>query len=181
MRELISYLVGVLGNLSIATWVIIMLLAITVGLVVYVRYLHEKPYDVWKHERDSFANDCKEIGQEVATLLIRIAMLSADNNSALALGMIKKEVNDQADDFLHKLPAIVENIKASSPLPISNDEYMSLLNNVGAAIRTGIKFGKFRDLFALAEFAVAADHSEKGLRDSVYFLEGRLKELKPKE
>ena len=181
MRQMISNFLGTPENLNFLIYCVGVLLAVVIGLAIYAWYLYKKPNDIWEHKRDSFVNDCKDMGKEIAILLIRIAMLSANKNSALELGMIKKEINDQVDNFPNKLPGIIGKIKDWGQLHLSDDEYSNLLINVGFAIRTEIAFDKFSDLYDAFEVAVDADKSRKGMAESVHFLEIRLAELKSKE
>ncbi len=181
MRESISYLLGVLGSLSIATWVMTILLALTIGLAMYARYLRKKFNDIWEQKRCSFIYTCKNRGVSIANLLIKLVMLSADKNLALALGKIQQRVDDLTNGLLDEFPQIIERVKANGKIQITDDEYKELFNDVTMAVNVVIESKKVGDLYDFYDLAVDIDNSDKKLRKAVDFLEGRLAELKPKE
>lgn len=181
MPQVISDFFGTPERLNVLICCVVILLAVAIGLAIYVKYLRREPKDIWRHKQSEFMYACKYSVSKITKLLVDIVMLSADKDVGSKMGGVLQRVDDLTNDLLYKIPEIIIQIKADGQMPITEEEYNELLSDVKRAVEIVSESEKAGDLYDFYSLAIHINESEKKLNKIINFLQDRLAELKSKE
>lgn len=135
----------------------------------------------WINTLDSLVEELNSKGVEISNFLIEIAMVSADKDAALNIGMFKKEVEDNKDssNFYRKLSSIIEGINDNNHTAILNSDYAIARNSIKETISLTEKFSRVGSFEDFSTLSVAVNDAKKGITQAATNLSGILYGLKP--
>lgn len=151
------------------------LLAISYGVL-----QHKKFVKVWLGELTGLIAELNQSGLVVLEALINIAMINADKDAALAIGMVKQqiEIGKNDVDFFSKLQTFMQRINDNNHTVVLNSDYAKARDAVSdsiALVSGYTKIGKFEDLPLMA---VEIDAAKQQIEAAVNNLNGILYGLK---
>ncbi|MGW8185079.1 MAG: hypothetical protein ACWGHO_03135 [Candidatus Moraniibacteriota bacterium] len=171
------------GNIDTFLMLVVVILLGAVFSLGYGLIQRRKFISAWINTLDSLVEELNSKGVEISNFLIEIAMVSADKDAALNIGMFKKEIEDNKDSsiFYRKLSGIIEGINDNNHTAILNSDYASARNSIKETIALTEKFSQVRSFEDFSSLSIEVNDAKKGIAQATTNLAGILYGLKPQQ
>lgn len=151
--------------------------------IVYGIVLKRRFKVTWENVLDSLINELNTSGLEIANVLFSIAKISADVDAAVAIGMIKKEIEDNQNDpsFYTKLKSIIEGINDNNHTLVLNSDYANARHAIKEAISLIQRYSQSGNFESFSNFSIETYLAKQRISQAVSNLNGILYGLIPHE
>jgi hypothetical protein len=167
-------------NIDTMLLIATVILAGAISAIMYAYLFRRKFNSAWNDSLDSLMVELSSSGTEIAYTLIEITMIAADKNSAMIMGMIKKEIqnNSESDVFFARLPLIIEEINDNNHTVVLNSDYAKARDSIKEAIELAKEYRCVSDFNDFSKLVVSVFWAKKNLKDAVESLKDVLYGLK---
>lgn len=171
---------GNINSLLLSGGVILFFVFLATGYVIYEKF---KFRSVWSEAINSLIDELNGKGLEVANTLIQIATISANVESALVLGGIKRNIEDKKHkpDFYKILNDVIEGIHDNNYTKGLNGDYAKARNSIRRGVALIKEFSVIGDYEKLMLMAVQLAEAIKNISESTDNLKSILYNLRPHE
>ncbi|MFZ2154369.1 MAG: hypothetical protein WAV16_04015 [Candidatus Moraniibacteriota bacterium] len=167
-----------LAGENIQTFLLI-IIALILGSLIAISYgasQHKKFVKVWLKELAGLITELNQSGLVVVETLIDIAMINANKEAALAIGMVKQqiEIGKNDVDFFSKLQNFMQEINDHNHTMVLNSHYAQVRDAVNDSIDLVKSYTKIGNLEDLPLMAVEIDAAKQQIEAAVSNLKGIL-------
>lgn len=167
-------------NIQAFVLIIITLVLAALTAMGYGASRHKKFVKVWLGELTGLITELNQSGLVVVEALMDIAMINADKDAAMEIGMVKQqiEIGKNDVDFFSKLQTLMQKINDHNHTVVLNSDYAKArdaVTNSIALVGSYTKVGKLEDLPLMA---VEIDAAKQQIEAAVSNLNGILYGLK---
>lgn len=154
-----------------------------VASVLAIFFQRRKFILAWNEILDAVADDLNNKGVEMIESLIAIAMISADKDAALIIGMAKKDFEDSRNDsqFYRKLAPMIAVINDNNHTANLNSSYASVRDSVKEATELIEKFSQIGSFEAFSLLSIKANQIREKISLAAKNLQGVLYSLNPQQ
>lgn len=153
----------------------------SIGSIAYAFCQRRRFISAWNEILEEVVDYLSNKGAEIIESLIEIAMISADKDSALIIGMAKKDFEDNkgGSEFYKKLLPIISVINDKNHTANLNSDYAAARDIVDEATKLIKEFSQVGDFESFSLLSVKADKIKKEISLATKNLQGILYGLKP--
>lgn len=158
---------------------LMLLVVLVLGMIISIICVfmqRRKFISAWRYILGEVVDDLNNKGAEIVESLIEIAMISADKNAALVIGMAKNDFeNSKTDsDFYRKLMPIISIVNDNNHTANLNSDYAAARDAVKRAEELIDEFSQVADFEAFALLSVRANSIRKEIFLATKNLQGIL-------